>query len=257
MNTPAVMDPFGARAAQVRSGLVLAALGAHLAAVGAVWLTRGETLPRVERVSMDVDWVMPVAMAPAPVPKPAPSPPPRPTARTTARPTPQPSPRPIAAAPAPVLAAAPSPEPSPQQSPQTSPQQSPTPVPMAAAAQPVVPFAATAPATPAASTAETGVPAPAPAAPRRVTLTSTDWVTPPVYAYPREAMRRREQGVVAVRIRFDTQGVPRQVSLLRSSGSAALDAEALARARESRARPRLQDGVPFEFLADTEAEFRF
>ncbi|RZS58441.1 TonB family protein [Sphaerotilus mobilis] len=120
------------------------------------------------------------------------------------------------------------------------------------------PAPSTAPAAaPATSTHATTAAAPAPpAAPRPVTLSATDWVRPPVYAYPREAVRRREQGVVALRILFDTQGVPRRVSLLRSSGSATLDEEALAKARAARARPRLQDGVPVEFLADTEAEFK-
>jgi protein TonB len=100
-------------------------------------------------------------------------------------------------------------------------------------------------------------PAAAPAAPRKVVLTDTDWVRPPAYAYPRAAQKLREEGSVVVRIHFDVNGVPKRVELARSSGSPRLDEEGLEKARLSRAKPRLENGVPIEFSATSEAEFKF
>jgi protein TonB len=127
----------------------------------------------------------------------------------------------------------------------TAPPAPPQPVP----SPPSPPAPATTPAPP--------TPAPPPAAPRKVVLTDTDWVRPPAYAYPRAAQRLREEGSVLVRIHFDAQGVPRQVELARSSGSPRLDQEVLDKARQSRAKPRHENGVPIEFVATSEAEFKF
>ncbi len=269
--TPGPFDPLGPRG---RGALVFAALAAHVAAGAALWWHRPAPSTPASLALLQVDWVE--AASPAPPPPVTPRPPrpvaepPRAAPKSAAAPAP---------APAPVLAAAPAPDPSPFQvpvqapvpvrtpvvapaqvtaPPLAAPAPAPSAVPaaMAPASTTTAPAEPWSPASPPASPPATP-PATSPAAPRRVTLSATDWVRPPVYAYPREAQRRREQGVVAVRILFDTQGVPRQVSLLRSSGSVALDDEALAKARGSRARPRLQDGVPVEFLADTEAEFKF
>ncbi|MDP4301503.1 energy transducer TonB [Leptothrix discophora] len=254
MSTASPFDPLGPRG---RIALVITALAAHVTAGVPLWWQRPAPSTPASLALLQVDWVEAPVPHPAPVmPKPAmPKPvtpmPVMPMPMTPAPPRPVAEPArpvwaapPVPAAPA-VLAAAPSADPAPAQA-------------LPAVAQPLppsmpstMPSAMQPPMTP-----QVAAPS-ATAAPHRVTLSATDWVRPPVYAYPREAQRRREQGVVAVRILFDTQGVPRQVSLLRSSGSAALDDEALAKARGSRARPRLQDGVPVEFLADTEAEFKF
>jgi periplasmic protein TonB len=247
-------DPLGPRA---RHALIAAALAVHLgvllAAAGAGSRPRPSPAPAPLPVLLQVERVDAAEpSAPhSPTAQPAQAAPP-------GRSAPQPAaPRPDARAP--VLAAAPMPEPPSEPVATLSDVAS-------ATATATVTVTVTGPVSTSATTATTATsppapaapPAPAdPAAPRHVTLSSTDWVRAPAYAYPREALRRREQGVVALRIRFDAQGVPRQVSLLRSSGSAALDEEALTRARASRARPRLQDGVPFEFLADTEAAFQF
>jgi protein TonB len=212
--------------------LLGAMLGAHLLAGWALL-----QVPAVRQVAADfapirVDLIAPVPQAP---PKPVP-PPPHPVQPRTPPP------------PAPLLAAAPPPVPQPAPVFTAPPPPEPPALPV-----PTAPIAPPAPPTP----APQAVPAPAPSAPRKVVLTDTDWVRPPAYAYPREAARLREQGTVVVRIRFDLRGVPSRVELLRSSGSTRLDDEVLAKARAARAKPRLQDGVPIEFLADSEAEFKF
>jgi periplasmic protein TonB len=234
-----------------RRTLVGVALAAHLAGGWALWQDLDEPVSPGALALLQVDWVEPARGMPPPPPPPRPMPPqPGPT-RSALQPS-----APVMAA-APILAAATASEPEPAPLPVAVPGPMPAPVAVAVA----VADADAAPSTEAApassASATPAVTAAPPAAPRPVTLSATDWVRPPVYAYPREAVRRREQGVVALRILFDTQGVPRRVSLLRSSGSATLDEEALAKARAARARPRLQDGVAFEFVADTEAAFTF
>lgn len=249
------IDPDGPLTAQVRSGLLLATLAAHLAAIGAAWTTP-EPAASPSEPALQVTWVMPSRAAPdmtAPARPDAPArataePPPVPTPRPVPVPVPVPVTAPTVKAVAPVAEAITDPA-----EPATPPATATAPATMSAASAVPAPSATS---VPSASSTTSALPTP-PQAVSRLTLTATDWVRPPVYTYPREALRRREQGVVAVRIRFDTQGIARELSLLRSSGSAALDAEALARLREARARPRLRDGVPVEFLADTEAEFTF
>lgn len=215
-----------------RRVLVGAMLGAHLLAGWALLQVPAVRQVAAELAPIMVDLIAPVPQAPPKPPPPAPRPvqprtPPPPAPLLAATPPPVPMPEPVFTAPPP-------PEP------------------------PALP-APTAPIAPPAPPLQTPQAAPAavPAAPRKVVLTDTDWVRPPAYAYPREAARLREQGTVVVRIRFDVRGLPSRVELLRSSGSARLDDEVLAKARAARAKPRLQDGVPIEFLADSEAEFKF
>ena len=247
-------------------GLLAASmLGAHLLAGWA--LLQAPTVrpttetPPLVRLEM-------VALAPAatPPPMPATAPAPVPPRAVRSAPAPVPTPTPvIAAAPLPAVErpAFVAPPPAPVQPPVPTPVREAEPVAVAPAPAPPTapaPMAPTSPPTAAAAPAQAQPaaplpPAPTPAAPRRVQLTDTDWVRPPAYAYPREAARRRETGTAVVRIHFDGRGVPRQVTLLRSSGSAAIDDEVQAKARAARAKPRLQDGVPIEFLADSEAEF--
>ena len=213
--------------------LLGAMLGAHLLAGWALLQVPAVRQVAAEMAPIMVDLIAPVPQAP---PKPVP-PPPRPVQPRTPPP------------PAPLLAAAPPPVPQPAPvftAPPPPPEPPALPAPTAAIAPPAPPV----PAPQVAAAA-------APAAPRKVVLTDTDWVRAPAYAYPREAARLREQGTVVVRILFDVRGVPSRVDVLRSSGSARLDDEVLAKARAARAKPRLQDGVPIEFLADSEAEFKF
>jgi protein TonB len=173
-------------------------------------------------------------IAPTPqAPKPPPPPPPKVTPRT-------PPP------PAPLIAAAPPPLPQP------------TPVftappPPVVAATPAAPAVAPTPPSPPAPAVP---PAPAPAAPRQVVLTDTDWIRVPQLDYPLGSKRAREQGVVYVRALIDTRGVPRQVQLQKSSGFARLDQEALGKAVTARVKPRTENGVPFEFWIVMPLEFQ-
>ena len=90
-------------------------------------------------------------------------------------------------------------------------------------------------------------PAPAPAAPRQVVLTDSDWVRVPEIEYPLASRRLKEEGTVVVRALIDTRGVPKQVVLQRSSGHTRLDQQALRAAMTARVKPRTENGVPFEF----------
>ncbi|MEY4753053.1 MAG: hypothetical protein RJA44_728, partial [Pseudomonadota bacterium] len=157
--------------------------------------------------------------------------------------------------PLPPVRAAP-PEPASPAAPATTPVAAPAALTAAAVAGAAPATAATGPATSAVEP-PARPPAAVPAAPRQVVLSGSDWLRAPAYVYPRAAERLREEGTVQVRIHFDAQGVPREVELLRSSGSARLDQEVLAKARQSRAKPRLENGVPIEFRATAEAEFKF
>ncbi len=73
--------------------------------------------------------------------------------------------------------------------------------------------------------------------------------------YPNDALRRNETGTVVVRVEVDTNGMPSDVSIARSSRSRALDRAAMAAVRQWRFRPAQRDGravvasmeVPFEF----------
>lgn len=75
--------------------------------------------------------------------------------------------------------------------------------------------------------------------------------------YPRDATRKREQGAATIRFLVDRRGRVHAVMLMQSSGSASLDAEALAIPRRAQplprppadlAGPRIKLTVPIEFL---------
>lgn len=201
-----------------RRGVVAGMLGAHVLAGWALL-----QVPAVQQAVGEMAPIMVELIAPEPV---APPPPP-----------PKVQPRKLPPPPAPLLAAAP---PVPQAAPVfTAPPPPPEPPALAAP---------TAPATPPAPPSPPLPPAPAPAAPRTVVLTDSDWIREPALTYPRASERLREQGTVVVRALIDVRGVPRQVSLQRSSGFARLDQEALAKALTARVKPRTENGVPFEFV---------
>jgi periplasmic protein TonB len=111
-----------------------------------------------------------------------------------------------------------------------------------------------APATPVADAGPQRVPAPvealAPSAPEAAGATGgTDdgqlaYLHAPPPPYPRDALRKHQQGTVLLEVLVDAQGRPRTVTLLRSSGYPSLDAEARRHVlRRWRFRPALQDGV--------------
>lgn len=210
-------DPLGPAARRV---MVAGMLGAHL--LGGWALLQ---VPAVRQAAGPFAPIMVELIAPSPeAPQPPAPPPPRAQPRTLPPP-------------APVIAAAPPPIPQPAPV-FTAPPPPPEPP---ALPEPTAPPAAPAPAAPPVP------PAPAPAAPRQVVLTDTDWIRVPQLDYPLASRRLREQGVVLVRALIDTRGVPRQVQLQSSSGFARLDQEALGKAVTARVKPRTENGVPFEF----------
>jgi protein TonB len=204
-------DPLGAG---VRGALVGTMLGAHLLAGWALLQTAAVREVVAEVAPIRIDLIAPQPEAPRPLPPPAPAPktPPPPPVAVLAAAPPPPVPQ------APPVFTAPPPPPAPEA----------PPVPPAPAVPPVVP-------------------APAPAAPRTVVLTDSDWVRVPEIEYPLVSRRLREEGTVIVRALIDTRGTPKQVVLQRSSGHLRLDQAALRAALDARVKPRTENGVPFEF----------
>jgi periplasmic protein TonB len=89
-------------------------------------------------------------------------------------------------------------------------------------------------------------PAPAPAAPARLELPSSDadYLHNPKPAYPRQSMQRAEQGRVVVGVYIAVDGTAQKVELKSSSGFERLDQAALATARAWRYVPGKRGGVP-------------
>lgn len=164
-----------------------------------------------EAAPMFVDLLAP----PAPE-KPAepPPPPPQPIAKKPPPPAPV-----ISAAPAPAPAAfvvEPPPEPAPP-------------------APPEVPVVVAAPAPPA---------PPAPPPPKEIPASAIQYLEPPAPVYPRASRRLNESGLVIVRVYVDTDGQPRTVQVLQSSGFARLDEAAVEGVRRARFRPYTENGTP-------------
>ncbi len=96
------------------------------------------------------------------------------------------------------------------------------------------------------------VPAPPPApsappAPRTISITAVEYLSPPVLSYPSGSRRLQEQGQVNVRVLVDARGQPQQMSVIRSSGYARLDEAALATVRLTRFKPYTENGTPLPF----------
>jgi periplasmic protein TonB len=93
--------------------------------------------------------------------------------------------------------------------------------------------------------------APTPAAatpPRTVAATAIRYRVPPLVEVPLASRRLGESGTVVLRVLVDALGLPRQVSLHRSSGHARLDEQALAAMRQARFHPQTDNGVAVESL---------
>jgi protein TonB len=156
-------------------------------------------------------------------------PPPPPPPPTPKRP-PVPAPRP---APVPVIAAAPPPVPAPAPFVVPSPEPAPA---------PVAPVVQAPPAPPA------PVPPPAPPAPKLLPATAVRYVVPPAIEVPMASRRLDESGTVLLRVVVDTAGLPRQVTLHKSSGHARLDEQAMSAMRQARFRPQTENGLPIEWI---------
>jgi len=97
------------------------------------------------------------------------------------------------------------------------------------------------------------VPAPvqvaaAPPAPPVLAASAIRYRVPPAIAVPMASRRLGESGTVLLRVWVDAQGLPRQVSLHRSSGFARLDEQALAAMRQARFEPLIDGGAAIEWV---------
>jgi protein TonB len=185
------------------------ALGAvavlHAAVVGGFIYAQMRPPPPPPEQTLSVSFITESAAASAPAPPQPPQPtPPPPEARLMA--TPKPTPSPMTAPPQEV-------EPR-----RETPKQ---PAPAAPAASPARPSAA-----PAAAAAS-----PSSAAPTAATATPPNftaaYLNNPGAVYPIASRRKRDQGVVLLRVQVGADGLPDQVLLDRSSGHSELDAAAL------------------------------
>jgi protein TonB len=196
--------------------LIGAIAGAHLLGLWALFQVEAVRDAVREAVPVMVDFIQPEAP-----PQPPPPPPPRPRP-----PTPVPRPQPvIAAAPAAVPAPAPFVVPTPEPAP--------APVVVAAPAPPAPPAP---------------VPPPAPPAPKLLPATAVSYLVQPPIEVPMASRRLGESGTVLLRVLVDTSGLPRQVSLHKSSGFARLDEQAQQAMRRARFKPQTDNGQPIEWV---------
>jgi protein TonB len=89
-------------------------------------------------------------------------------------------------------------------------------------------------------------PAPVPAVHKGVPPSALRYLVPPPISLPVASRRLGEQGSVVLRVVVDARGAPRQVVLLRSSGYARLDDDALAAMKRARFHPCTDNGAPIE-----------
>lgn len=172
--------------------------------------------------------------APQPVAPPAPVPPPpepvvQPKPVVKPRPQPKPpAPQPVSKAPT-ALTAETAPEPEPP-----------------AAAEPAEPAAPAAPA-PAAASATAAQAAPGASTPAATAARfDADYLNNPPPAYPPLSRRMREEGRVMLRVRVSPEGLPAEIELSASSGSARLDRAALDGVQRWRFVPARQGGRAIE-----------
>jgi protein TonB len=205
-----------------RSGLLLIA-AAHAAAI---WLFLQADVV-VHAVQQATPLMVALLSDPAPVRPPVPLPVPQPQRPLLPAPTLMPPPEvkvaeaaPPAPPPAPVIASV-------------------VPAPVTAAA--------VAPAEPAPVRA---LPAPTPvvAAPPVLPASAIRYRVPPPVEVPLASRRLRESGTVLLRVLVDAQGLPRQITLHKSSGFARLDEQAQAAMRQARFQVVNADGQAIEWL---------
>ena len=82
--------------------------------------------------------------------------------------------------------------------------------------------------------------------PKRLAASAVQYRVMPPAEVPRTSRRAGESGTVWLRVLVDTEGVPRSVTLQRSSGFARLDEQALWAMRQARFTPHREDGRPVE-----------
>lgn len=183
-------------------------------------------LSQVQDVRRTVARVAPVVvrlMAPAEPPKPQPPPP-------VAMPQLQ-APAPTFVDP-PLIAIAAAPAPSPVFAalPPPPPPTPPTPVAAQATPTPVVP-----------------VVQPPPPTLKQIPASAVRYLREPRMTVPLMSKRLRESGIVYLRVVVDARGLPREISLSKSSGFARLDEQALQDMRSARFVPQTDNGQPVEW----------
>lgn len=208
-----------------RRALLVGVLGAHVA--GAWGLMQVDA---VRDAVAEVAPIMVEMLAPPAPPQPLPPPPPPPQVAQKTPPPPKPliTSEPVSPAPAP-FAAPPAPV-------------EPTPPAVAAVETPPAPAAP---------------PAPAPQI-KTLPATAVRYTRQCELEYPAASRRLGESGQVVLRILVDEKGLPREVTVQKSSGFARLDAAALRCAPQSRFQPYSENGiaqavyVPARFTFDLE-----
>ncbi|MCW5636924.1 MAG: energy transducer TonB [Rubrivivax sp.] len=206
--------------------MIAAAVVAHIAGVWALLQLDAVRAVASEAAPMMVDLVVPSPLVPP----------------VSSSPPPPPAPRPPRAAPLPpVLTAPPAPAPAKEAFEAAPPPPEPEPVPP----QPPVVAAPPAP-----------LPSPPPAPLRRaVPATAVQYLQLPPVEVPRLSRRAGESGTVWLRVVVDVRGRPAQVSVLRSSGHARLDEQALWAMRQARFKPHTEDGRPIELEVTAPIEY--
>ena len=91
-------------------------------------------------------------------------------------------------------------------------------------------------------------PPPAPAQPRLLPASNIAYLVPPPIEVPLASRRLGEQGLVQLRVLVGVDGLPRQVSVQRSSGFTRLDEQAVSAMRRARFKPQTDQGVPIEWI---------
>jgi protein TonB len=208
-----------------RNGLIGGVVAVHALALWGL-LQVGAVQDAVRHVTpLMVDFI-----SVAPPPKPAPPPPTPAPQQPIARAAPV-QPSVIAAAPVPADAPTPFVVPPPAE---------PAPVLQAAPTAPQV-AAAPAPAPPA-------PPPPAPPQPRLLPASNIAYLVAPLIELPLASRRLGEQGLVLLRVLVGVDGLPRQVSVQRSSGFARLDEQAVSAMKRARFKPQTDQGTPIEWI---------
>lgn len=126
------------------------------------------------------------------------------------------------------------------------PHRAPAVAPPVAAAKAPVSNAISAPASaPVVVAAPVPAPAPTPApAPIKTVTRGVQYLREPDPQYPDRAREQGEEGTVVLRVQVGVDGKPANVEVLRSSGSASLDAAGMSAARGALFKPYLEDGRP-------------
>ena len=218
---------------------VAATLGVALLGMRQAWAGSVHREPPVitlETVLIEEAPLAQVALTPPPAAAPAPQPPPPSAPEPTVAPAPPPvpPPAPVQEAPPPdepraVTKAEPAPAPDPALAPPAAPEVAAAPAPVPAVPEPVAP---------ASDTPAEAVDARVGAGPAAVGESGALLGILP--RYPRSARMRSEEGVVTIRVRVDVKGHASEVSVLASSGHAALDQAAEDAVRRARFAPARQ-----------------